>query len=98
MLTAFLVGWALGWLSDLPGDVPAWAPALLVFLAGFVFGLLWPLTVLGLLLITWPTILVWAVLVVVWLLDSAKAVWNKVRGRPFERPPLLPPRAPGHRF
>ena len=94
LFLGLLAAWPLGWLSDLPGEVPAWVPALVVFVAGFAFGLLWPLAVVGVLLIAGPTILVWAVLVVVWLLDLAKAVWNKVRGRPFERPPLLPPREP----
>jgi hypothetical protein len=93
-----LAAWSLGWFSDLPGDVPAWAPALLVLVAGIVFGLLWPLAVVGVLLIAGPTILVWIVLTVVWLLDFAKALWNKLRGRPFERPPLLPPRSPRRRF
>jgi hypothetical protein len=69
-----------------------------VFIAGLAFGRLWPLAVVGVLLIAGPTILVWAVLFVVWVLDLAKAVWNKVRGRPFERPPLLPPREPRRRF
>jgi hypothetical protein len=98
LFVGLLAAWLLGWLSDLPGDVPAWVPGLVVFVAGFAFGLLWPLTMVGLLLIAGPTILVWVVLVVVWLLDFAKAVWNKVRGRPFERPPLLPPREPRRRF
>jgi len=39
-----------------------------------------------------------AVLLVVWLLDTAKAAWNKLRGRTFELPPLLPPREPRKRF
>ena len=90
--------WPLGWFSDLPGDIPAWVPALVVFVAGFAFGLLWPLAVVGVLLIAGPTILVWAVLIIVWVLDFAKAVWNKVRGRPFVRPPVLPPREPDKRF
>jgi uncharacterized protein DUF1353 len=90
--------WPLGWLSDLPGDVPAWALALVVFVAGFALGLLWPLAVVGLVLIAAPTILVLAVLFIVALLDLAKAAWNKVRGRPFVRPPLLPPREPDKRF
>jgi hypothetical protein len=98
LFAGLLAAWPLGWLSDLPGDTPAWVPALAVFVAGFAFGLLWPLAVVGVLLIAGPTILVWAVLVVVWLLDFAKAVWNQVRGRPFERPPLLPPREPRRRF
>jgi hypothetical protein len=97
LFLGLVVAWPLGWLSDLPGDVPAWVPALVVFVAGLAFGLLWPLALLGVLLIAGPTILVWAVLVVVWLLDFAKAVWNKVRGRPFERPALLP-REPRRRF
>lgn len=94
LFVGLLAAWPAGWLSDLPGDVPAWAPALAVLVAGFAFGLLWPLAVVGVLLIAGPTMLVWAVLVVVWLLDLAKAVWNKVRGRTFERPSLLPPREP----
>ena len=98
LFVGLLVAWPLGWLSDLPGDVPAWVPALIVFIAGFAFGRLWPLAVFGVLLIAGPTILVWTVLVVVWLLDFAKAVWNKVRGRSYERPPLLPPREPRRRF
>jgi hypothetical protein len=93
-----LFAWPLGWLSDLPADLPAWGPALVVFLAGFAFGRLWPLAVIGVLLIAGPTILVWTVLFVVWLLDLVKAGWNKLRGRRFERPPLLPPREPGRRF
>jgi hypothetical protein len=67
-------------------------------LQGFAFGRLWLLAVFGVLLITGPTILVWTVLIVVWFLDFAKAVWNKVRGRPYERPPLLPSREPRRRF
>ena len=98
VLGGALAVWALGWLSDLPGDVPAWVPALVVFGAGFGFGLLWPLALIGVLLIAAPTIVVWVVLAVVWLLDLAKAGWNKLRGRPFERPPLLPPREPRRRF
>jgi hypothetical protein len=98
VLLGLVAAWPVGWLSDLPGEVPAWVPALVAFLAGFVFGRLWPLTVFGVLLVAAPTILVWAVLVVVWLLDFAKALWNKVRGRPYERPPLLPPREPRRRF
>jgi len=98
LLVGLLAAWPLGWLSDAPGDVPAWAPALVVFAAGFAYGLLWPLAVVGLLLIAAPTILVLAVLLVVWLLDTAKAAWNKLRGRTFELPPLLPPREPRKRF
>lgn len=97
LLTGLLVAWPAGWLGDLPADVPAWVPALAVFLAGFVFGRLWALTVTGLLLVTGPTVAVWVVLVVVWLLDYAKAVWNRARGRTFERPPLVP-REPRARF
>jgi hypothetical protein len=93
-----LLAWPLGWLSDLPADLPAWAPALAVFGAGFAFGRLWPLAVVGVLLIAGPTILVWTVLFVVWLLDLAKAGWSKLRGRSFERPPLLPPREPCRGF
>jgi hypothetical protein len=93
-----LVWWPIGWLPDLPGGIPGWAPAVVVFVAGLVFGLVWPPAVVGVLLIAAPTILVLAVLLVVWLLDLAKAVWNKLRGRPFERPPLLPPREPRRRF
>jgi Protein of unknown function (DUF1353) len=96
LLFGLLLAWPLGWVSGLPG--PPWVPALLVFLGGFGFGLLWPLAVVGILLIAAPTILVWTVLAIVWLLDLAKAVWNKVRGRAFERPPLLPPREPRRRF
>jgi hypothetical protein len=73
-------------------------PTLVVFVTGFAFGLLWPLALVGVLLIAGPTILLWTVLVVVWLLDFAKAMWNKVRGRAFERPSLLPPREPRRRF
>ncbi len=91
-LACLLAMWPLGWLSDLPWGVPGWVPALVVFVAGLAFGLLWPLAVIGALLLVGPTILIWTVLVVVWLLDLAKAVWSKVRGRPFLRPPLLPPR------
>lgn len=98
VFVGFLVAWPLGWFSDLPGDLPVWLPALAVLVVGFGFGLLWPLAVVGLLLIAAPTILVWVVLVLVWLLDYAKAAWNKIRGRPFERPPLLPPREPRRRF
>jgi Protein of unknown function (DUF1353) len=98
LFVGVLAEWPLGWLSELPGDLPAWVPALVVFVLGFAFGLLWPLAVLGLLLIAGPTLVVWAVLAIVWLLDLAKAVGNKVRGRPFERPPLLPPREPRPRF
>ena len=94
LLVALVAAWPLGRLSDLPGRLPAWAPALAVLAAGFGFGLLWPLAVLGLVLIAAPTLVVWAVLGVVWLLDTAKAVWNQMRGRPFEQPPLLPPREP----
>jgi len=94
LLVALLLAWPFGWLSDLPGDVPAWVPALVVFVAGFAFGRLWSLAVVGVLLIAGPTILVWAVLVVVWLLDLAKAIWSKARGRPFQRPPLRPSREP----
>jgi hypothetical protein len=86
------VAWPLGWLSNLPGALPAWALPLLVFLVAFPFGRVWPLAVVGVVLIAAPTILVWTVLALVWLLDLAKAVWNRVRGRRFERPPLLPPR------
>ena len=32
------------------------------------------------------------------LYHLAKAGWNKLRGRSFERPPLLPPREPRRRF
>jgi hypothetical protein len=95
LLIGLLAAWAFGWLPDLPGGVRAWVPALVALFAGFAFGRLWPLTVAGLLLITAPTIVVWTVLIVVWLLDYAKAIWNRVRGRAFERPPLVPlePRA-----
>lgn len=89
------VAWAAGWLSGIP-NVP-WLPALAVFVVGFAFGLLWPLMILGLLLVVGPTILVWLTLLVVWLLDFAKAIWNRLRGRPFERP-LLVPRKPRARF
>ena len=92
-----LAAWPLGWLSDLPGGLPAWTPALIVFVVGLAFGVLWPLAVGGVLLIAGPTILVWTVLIIVWLLDFAKAVWNRVRGRPFERPLILP-REPSRRF
>jgi hypothetical protein len=92
LFVGLLVAWPVGWLSDLPGDIPAWVPVLVVLVAGFAFGLLWPLAVFGVLLVAGPTVVVWVVLLVVWLLDLAKAVWNKVRGRSFERPPLLPPR------
>jgi hypothetical protein len=98
LFLGLLAAWPLGRLSDLPGEVPAWVPALVVLLAGFAFGRLWPLAVVGVVLLAGPTILVWAVLFVVWVLDLAKAVWNKVRGRAFERPPLLPPREPRRRF
>jgi hypothetical protein len=94
---SLLAAWPLGWLSDLPGDLPAWVPALVVFVGGFAFGLLWPLALVGVLLVAGPTILVWAVLLVVWLLDFAKAVWNRVRGRSFVRPELVP-RDPQRRF
>jgi hypothetical protein len=90
LIVGLVLAWAVGGLSDLPGDVPGWVPALVVFLAGFAFGRLWPLTVLGLVLITAPTVLVWTVLVLVWFLDFAKAIWNRLRGRTFERPPLVP--------
>jgi Protein of unknown function (DUF1353) len=96
LFLGLLIAWPFGWLSGLPG--PAWLPALVVFVAGFAFGWIWPLAVLGLLLITAPTILVWVVLGIVWIFDFAKAVWNKVRGRPFVRPPLTPPREPQRRF
>jgi MFS family permease len=90
LLAALLIAWAAGWLSDLLGSGLAWLPPALVFLAGFAFGRLWALTVIGLLLVTAPTIIVWCVLIIVWLLDYAKAIWNRVRGRRFERPPLVP--------
>lgn len=98
LLDGSLAAWAFGWLSDLPGDLPAWLPALGFLVAGLGFGLLWPLAVVGVLLIVAPTILVWAVLVVVWLVDLGKAVWNMLCGRAFERPPLLPHREPRPRF
>jgi hypothetical protein len=94
-LGGLVVAWALGWLNGIP-NVP-WLPALAVFLLGFVFGRLWPLLIAGLLLVAGPTVLVWLALLVVWLLDFVKAVWNAVRGRPFERPPLVP-RTPRARF
>lgn len=93
MLVAFVVllaAWMLGWLP--------WWPVLLVFVAGFIFRKRWPLAVVGLLLILGPTVLVIVSLTAVWLLDLAKAVWNKLRGRPFERPPLLPYLEPRRRF
>lgn len=89
-LGLLLAAWPLDWLSGLA----AWLPALAVFLGGFAFGLIWPLAVGGVLLLVGPTILVWAVLVLVWLLDYAKALWNKLRRRPFEAPPLRPRRGP----
>ena len=90
LLVALVAAWPLGRLSDLPADVPAWAPALAVLVAGFGFGLLWPLAVLGLVLIAAPTLVVWAVLGVVWLLDTAKAVWNRMRGRPLRAAAAAP--------
>jgi uncharacterized protein DUF1353 len=93
LLVAFVVllaAWLLGWLP--------WWPALAVFLLGFVFRKRWPLAVVGLLLIAGPTVLVFVSLFVVWLLDLAKARYNKLRGRPFERPPLLPDLEPQRRF
>jgi hypothetical protein len=93
MLAGFLVllvAWLLGWLP--------WWPALAVLLAGFVFGKRWPLAVVGLLLVVGPTVLVFVSLFAVWLLDLAKAVYGKLRGRPFERPPLLPYLEPRPRF
>jgi hypothetical protein len=98
LLVGLVVAWLADWLPDLPGDLPAWVPALLVLLAGFAFGRLWPLTLFGLLIIAGPTILVWTVLAAVWCLDGLKALWNSIRGRPFVRPPLLPPREPRPRF
>jgi len=84
-----LIAWPLGWVDGLPG--PPWAPAVVVFVAGLAaFRKLWALVALGVLLIAAPTILVWTVLIIVWLLDFAKAIWNRVRGRPFERPVLVP--------
>ena len=74
-----LVAWPLGWVDGLPG--PPWAPAVVVFVAGLAaFRKLWALVALGVLLIAAPTILVWTVLITVWLLDFAKAIWNRVRG------------------
>ena len=96
LLAAAVGSWVFGWLAG-PAGLPGWAPAAVVLVGGFAYGLLWPLTVVGILLFTAPTLVVWAVLVLVWLLDLAKAVWNRVRGRRFERPPLLP-REPHPRF
>jgi hypothetical protein len=95
-LVALVAAWPLGRLGDLPG--PGWALPLAVFVAGLAWGRRWPLTVLGLVLVAGPTLLVWATLLAVWVLDLAKAVWSKLRGRSFEAPPLLPYRDARRRF
>jgi uncharacterized protein DUF1353 len=92
LFAAAAIAWPVGWLAGVPG--PTWLPVAVVLVGGFAFGRLWAPSVVGLLLIAGPTILVSAVLALVWLLDLAKAVWNRVRGREFIRPPLLPPRQP----
>ena len=92
LFAAAAIAWPAAWLSGVPG--PAWLPLAAVFLAGFAFGRLWAPALVGLVLIAAPTILVWAVLGLVWLLDLAKALWNKLRGREFIRPNLLPTREP----
>jgi hypothetical protein len=92
-----LVGFVVLLVLWLVGALPWW-PAFVVLLTGFVFGKRWPLAVVGLLLIAGPTVLVFVSLFAVWLLDLAKARYNKLRGREFERPPLLPDLEPQRRF
>ena len=95
-LVALSAAVLLGRLDDLPG--PGWALPLAVFVAGLAWGRRWPLAVVGLVLVAGPTVLVWATLVVVWLLDLAKALLGTLQGRSFEAPPLLPYRDAQRRF
>ena len=96
LFLVFLVGWPLGLLDGLPG--PAWAPALIVFAAGLVWRRLWLASVVGLVIVAAPTVLVWAALALVWLLDLAKALLGRLQGRRLEVPPLAPPKEEGRKF
>lgn len=78
------IGW---WLW---GSLPWWTP-LVVFVSGYVWGLQrWPLAVVGLLLLAIPTLAVWGILFVVFLIELVEEAWQAVRGKGFERPKFVP--------